>query len=61
MMTTTTVSDTATSTTFPGGYDPGDTGNWSDIGPWWAAVVFAVVLAPFAFKTFLAAVRHFLR
>lgn len=49
------------STPYPGGYTPGDTGNWGDIGPWWAAFVAAGVIAPFALKTFVRWVREFLR
>lgn len=52
-----TVTDTSTATTNPyGAYSPGDTGNWSDIGPWFAAVMFGLVLIPFAFKTLLAGI-----
>lgn len=42
-----------------GHFDRGDTGDWSDIGPWFASVVFAVVLVPFAWLTLVGAVRRF--
>lgn len=42
-----------TATPYAGGYAPGDTGNWSDIGPWFAALLAAVVIGPFALYTFL--------
>lgn len=57
-MLATTTTDTSTSTIYPGGYSPGDTGNWSDIGPWFATVIFALVLAPFAFHSLMNAVRR---
>lgn len=37
----------------PAGYSPGDTGNWSDMSGWFAGVLVAVVLGPFALVTFL--------
>lgn len=45
----------------PAGYTPGDTGNWNDLGPWWAAVIAAACLAPFAFLFFVRIGRRVLR
>jgi hypothetical protein len=42
---------------YPGGYTY-DESNWSDIGPWFASMVFAVVLAPYAFQTFMKWIRE---
>lgn len=38
---------------YAGGYSPGDTGNWENIGPWFAALLAACVIGPIALKTLL--------
>lgn len=53
--------DTATATVVSnpyGDYSPGDTGNWSDLGPWFGLLILSAVLVPYAFKTLMGAVHR---
>lgn len=43
---------------YPGGYSPGDTGNWESIGPWFGGVICAAVFAPLAWLSFTKYVRE---
>lgn len=45
-------------TAYPGGYEGSDNGNWTDLGPWFAAVICAAVLAPFAFRMVADLIRR---
>lgn len=45
-------------TPYAGGYTPQDPGNWTDIGPWFATLLVAVVLGPYCLMTFLRWIRE---
>lgn len=52
---------TATSAPAPTPHEAGYTyeqANWSDIGPWFATFIFALILAPYAFMTLVKWVRE---
>ncbi len=53
-----TSSPAPTPTPYAGGFTPQDTGNWSDIGPWFATLLVAVVLGPYCLMTFLRWIRE---
>lgn len=44
-------------TPYPGGYSPGDTGNWSDMPAWFAALITAAFLGPLAWLSLMRWVR----